>query len=120
MKRVNDLNTGTWATCLLVFRFSDAILYAWNSDPELYPLMTSVYGLGATIIKLHQYMIFSPALSHLNVTGYWIVRVPLPSLLIRQSTNSIFFKPTICSGESGLCFAPQFFGLITIHTEHSH
>ncbi|KAI0270233.1 hypothetical protein BGY98DRAFT_937550 [Russula aff. rugulosa BPL654] len=31
--------------------------------------MTSVYGLGATIIKLHQYMIFSPALSHLNVTG---------------------------------------------------
>ena len=94
-------------------------LYAWHSDLVLYPLMTSVHGLGATIIKLHQYLIFSPALSHLNVTGYWIVRVPPYSLLIRQSTNSIFFKLVIICSEN-LDFAPQIFGLTTKHTEHSH
>ena len=51
MKRIGDLNKGTYAARLLVMLLRCDTFHTWHIDLVLHSLMTSVHGLGANDIN---------------------------------------------------------------------
>ena len=71
-------------------------------------------GLGWRIQKSCRFLMPSLAFfAHLNFTGYWIVRVPFPLLLLHQ-----FITFSNCLAQ--ICLSETSFVLTTEHPEHIH
>ena len=81
------------------FRLTDVVL-SDNTDPVLHPSILSVHCLRNWRMRILNHVHFNVlslilAPSPFYVAGYWIVRVPFPSLLIRQPLPSAILSSSV-------------------------